>query len=89
MTQKSCAVGMRNAILRNHLKDIKGIMNKNIFFFQIISGHLCLKKIFTLAIFEWSTFLFSYFRKINFSYMAMFSFAATEGNYGVSVRLDF
>ena len=47
------------------------------------------QKMFSLAVFEWSTFLFSYFRKINFSCMAMFSFAATEGNSGVSVRLDF
>ena len=34
MTQKSCAVGMRNAILRNHLKNkklgVKGQMNQNV-----------------------------------------------------------
>ena len=47
------------------------------------------KKMFTLAVFEWSTFLFSYFTKITFSCMAMFTFATTDGNYDVSVRLDF
>ena len=31
MTRKSCAVGMRNAILRNHLKRHRA-ENKNIFF---------------------------------------------------------
>ena len=28
MTQKSCAVGMRNAILRNHFKDSFGFRNR-------------------------------------------------------------